>query len=48
MQSPFVPGDNMTLFVGIASPPAYHPCYPPEAEFDYRIALKLRWGVYLP
>jgi hypothetical protein len=48
LETPFVPGDNMTLFVGIASPPAYHPCYPPEAEFEYRIALKLRWGVYLP
>ncbi len=48
VETPFAPGSDMTLFVGIAAPSGYHPCYPPEAEFEYRIALKLRWGVYLP
>ncbi len=45
---PFAPGDEMHLFIGIASPPDYHPCYPGDSEFQYRIALKLRWGIYLP
>lgn len=46
--TPFAPGDALNLFIGVASPPDYHPCYPDDAEFQYRIALKLRWGVYLP
>jgi len=41
-------GNARNLFIGVVSPPGYHRCYPGEVDIEYRITLRLRWGVALP
>ena len=48
LETNFIPGDNSYLYIGVVSPEDYHPCYPPGVSIEYKIKLKLMWGVHLP